>query len=103
MSDPGLTEATQRVARELGCADREPFMDEQQPWCIKHHRWFEHGHCPVASTLARAAREDVADLIQQARADELEHFAEHHIRNQSPGRIVEDMAARAAAIRDGEA
>lgn len=54
-----------------------------------------------ADAIARAAREDVPARERQARADELEDFAHNHVKNQTAGRIHEDLLERAAAIREG--
>lgn len=104
MSDDGLTEATQRVMREIRCTHDEN-VQNGEPYCGKH-RWelVNFGRdqlCPEAIEVARAAREDVADLTQQARADALEDFAHNRVKNQTAGRIFEDLLEHAAAIRAG--
>ena len=88
MSDDGLTEATQRV--------RDLIRDPMRATDVE--------------AVVRAAREDVADRIQQARADALDEAADDMDDTDDPHAIYVDngdidlwLRARAAAIRDGEA
>lgn len=121
MSDDGLTEATQRVRWELSEHAQRGVFECACGWRAERFSTAARERVlHLGDVLARAAREDVADRIQQARAGALDEAAKTHVaeardtfwRDDAPfhsyGRFFGERAAewlhkRAAAIRDGEA